>query len=97
MEHKHRFHRRILDSLWRSATALPGHELSDRWLTAWALIWVAGFFVVMVFEGAEYWHYVAWSLGWLACAYIFENWRFNRWWRSIKEPGDGGRYVDFED
>ena len=33
----------------------------------------------------------------LELVYLFDQWRFNRWWRNIKDPGDGGRFVDFED
>ena len=92
MEHRHHsHHRRMLDALWRSATALPGYGLSEHWGNGWALIWIAGFFVLMALDGAEYWHYFVWSLGWIICVCLFDQWRFDRWWRDIKDRGGGGR------
>ena len=93
MEHKHRFHTRMLDALWRSATALPGRELSERWFNGWVLILLAGYFVVMAIDGTEYWHHIAWTIGWGLFGGLFDHWRFGRWRRSARDLGAGGGEV----
>ena len=61
--------------------------------TAWLVIWLAGFPVIMVVVDPgetdfRFWPVLAWSISWGAVGVLWEKRRWDRAWRSRRERVD---------